>query len=217
MSKNSADKDFFDESYAKKIISIISLSALMGIGIWMIAAPGGLEHSSVEKGSVYIMKEIWSFEAGLIMLAISVPFVILTLFRVLAMSKRAWYREDSGYFLFINKQRSSGNPSFYVGNDLMVFHQDSGNVYQLKNYQKAKHNKLFPATISKEFDTESAYWRADKSGFYLYSRGERLQNLTSKYDGDDLYVKSPDDRKSFKLPNYRNLLDNKIRKAESLN
>lgn len=41
--------------------------------------------------------------------------------------------------------------------------------------------------------------------------------MTPKNDGDDLFVKAPDVRKSFKLPNYRNRLDNVIREAEVLN
>ncbi len=213
----SPEKNVFDEAYARKIISIISLSALAGLCIWMILDPSGVEHSSVEKGSVYIMKEIWSLEAGIILLAITTPFLVLSIFKVVNMSKNAWYKENSGYFLFVNKERSSGNHSTYEGKDLMVFHPDSGNVYRLKNYQNSKMNKFYSALPVKNLSCDKSYWQADNNGFHLFHKGRRLENMTSKYDGDDLYVKAPDARKSFKLPNYRNRLDNVLREAESLN
>lgn len=218
MAKSSnPDKNIFDEAFARKIIALISLSAFAGLGLWMLLDPTGGEHSSIEKGSVYILKEIWSLEAGIIILALVIPFITMEVFKVINMRKHTWYRNESGYYLYLNKERTSGNHSIYQGNDLLIFHPDSRNVFRLKNYQKAKHNKFFNASPSKQFTCDKAYWQANDSGYYLFFDGKRLENMTSKYDGDDLYVKAQDVRRSFKLTNYRNSLDNVIREAEILN
>lgn len=214
---NDPDKKIIDEAIARKIISIISLVAFAGLGLWMILDPKGGEHSSIEKGSVYILKEIWSLEAGIFILLITIPFIVFTLLKVMGMRKHTWYKDSSGYYLYINKMRSSGNQSMYEGKNLLVFHPDSEKIYKLKNYEKSKLGKFYIAAPYNKMDTNKAYWSANSEGYYLFYNGKRVQNITSKYEGDDLYVKSTDIRKSFKLPNYKNSLDSKIREAEVLN
>lgn len=149
MSKaNDPDKKVFDEHFSRRIIYLISLGSLAGMGIWMILDPGGVEHSSIEKGTVYIFKELWSLEFGIIALTIATIELLLTIMKMITMSSSAWYRDESGYYLYVNKERSSGNHSTYQGKDLMVFHPDSSKVFKLKNYQKAKHNKFYKAIPS---------------------------------------------------------------------
>lgn len=211
------DQDKFDGAIASKFIQLISMTAFTSVGVWMVLSPGGLEHSSVEKGSVYIFKEIWSLEAGIIILAIAIPFMVLTIMKYLNFRKNIWYKDNAGYYLYINKKRSSGNHSLYQGKTLLVFHPDSGNVYKLKNYEKSKVGKFYTALPASDFSCDKVYWRAGKNGFNLFYKGRKLDNISSKYDQDDLFVKASDIRKNFKLTNYRNRQDNVIREAEELN
>lgn len=218
MSKqNDPDKKIIDDAIAHKIIYIISLVAFAALGIWMILDPEGGEHSSYEKGSVYVMKEIWSLEAGVIILMLTFPFIALGILKVIGMKKHTWYKDSTGYYLYINKLRSSGNQSMYEGKDLLIFHPESQTVYKLKNYEKAKPGKFYTASPYNKLDVNKAYWTATNDGYYLFYKGKRVENITSKYEGDDLYIKSPEIRKNFKLTNYKNSLDNKIREAEVLN
>lgn len=213
----SSSQDKFEDYLIRKNVELVSWFALMCIGLWMILMPQGIGHKSVEKASVYIFKLIWSLEAGVILLALSIIFIVLTILKVINLRKGAWFRNDAGYYVFINKKKSSGNESFFYGKDIMVFHSESGKVFMLKNYENAKHNKFFIAPVSKTLDAKKTYWHADNKGFYLFHKGKRVKTQDSKYNGDDLYTKAPEQRKSFKLPNYKNRLDNKIYEAEILN
>jgi hypothetical protein len=207
------NEKWLHDAVGKKTLAVISLSAFFSIGIWMILVPEGMKHSSVERSTVYLMKEIWSFEAGLLILAITIPFIIKTILTINLMKGFVWVRQESGYYMFENKQRVSGLQSLYDGKDLIVFHPKKNEVYSFPNYTKTKKDKFKKVVFENRFNCMDGFWSAAEDGFYLYYKGVRAENLTSEYKGDDLIVTAGDLGRKFRLKNYKSNLDNRIRKA----
>ncbi len=215
--KDSPEVDHLKEVHAKRIVSILSLSAVFGMGLWMILDPDGGKHSTVEKSTVYLIKEMWSFETGVIFITIAIFFIALTIRKMRMLSGKVWIKEDSGYFLFNKKERISGLSSLSDGNDLVVFNTINDEVYRFKNYYgNAKMNKYFKALIEPKFNCQDAFWRAREDGYNLYYKGKDLDNITSSRDANDLIITSEKLNKKFKLENYYNRKDNTIRMAEEV-
>lgn len=66
----------------KLLINLLCIVApLLIIGIWMILAPGKPEHQSIERGSVYFLKEVWSLPSGITIAVFAVLLLIFVLIR----------------------------------------------------------------------------------------------------------------------------------------
>ncbi|NOQ74057.1 MAG: hypothetical protein GQ574_18770 [Crocinitomix sp.] len=211
--KGPAKEKIFEEAMAHKWIALISLGAFLGIGIWMLLVPNGLKHSGYEKSSVYLIKEIWSYETGIVICAISVFFLAKTILKIRLMKTFTWVKADSGYYMFRNSIRIAGLKAMYDADDLIVFNPPVNEVYKFPKYGKTKLNKYRKVQLDNRFNCMDAFWNADSSGFYLFYKGVRLEKLTCEYRGDDLIASSVDLSKKFRLINYKNSLDNKIRSA----
>jgi hypothetical protein len=208
-----AKEKFFEDALGQKWVAVFSLSAFLGIGIWMLLDPSGGKHSGYEKSTVYLIKEIWSFNTGVVICAISIFFLAKTILKIRMMKTFSWVKMDSGYYLMQDQVRISGLQSLYDGDDLIVFNPSVNEVYKFPKYSKAKLNKYKKAEYDDRFNCMDAYWTADKDGYYLYYKGVRVENLTSEYRGDDLIATSSGLGKKFRLPNYKGNLDNRIRGA----
>ena len=212
--KNTTKKEkFFEDALVQKYVSIMSLTAFLGIGIWMILEPSGMKHASVEKSTVYLMKEIWSFGTGITICVIAIFFLIKTILKIRIMKTFTWVRADSGYYLLRDQVRISGMQSLYDGDDLISFNPPLNEVYRFPKYAKTKLGKYKKAKIDERFNCMDAFWSATDSGYFLYYKGIRVEDLTSEYRGDDLIATSTGSGKRFRLPNYKSSLDNKIRAA----
>ncbi len=212
--KNSTPKEkFFEDALIQKYVSTMSLTAFLGIGIWMLIDPSGMKHASIEKSTVYLMKEIWSFGTGVAICAIAIFFLIKTILKIRTMKTFTWVRADSGYYLLRDEVRISGMQSLYDGDDLISFNPPLNEVYRFPKYAKTKLGKYRKAEIDERFNCVDAFWTASKDGFFLYYKGIRVEGLTSEYRGDDLIATSAALGKKFRLPNYQSGLDNKIRSA----
>lgn len=58
------------------IIQMISSSALIGLGCWMLLDPSEKEHARVEKATTALVKEIWGMEAGIVCLVLGGAWLI---------------------------------------------------------------------------------------------------------------------------------------------
>ena len=74
--------DALDKKKKKEslLISLLCVVVpLLGIGIWMMIDANKPEHLAVEKGSVYFVKEIWGFPAGLTIIVFGIVLLVLFL------------------------------------------------------------------------------------------------------------------------------------------
>lgn len=213
MSKGTKEK-WLQDAIGRKWISVISLTAFLGIGIWMILVPEGLAHQSIEKTSVYLMKEIWSYETGLIIIGIAVIFLALTIIKIRTLSGFVWVKvEGGGHYLCQKLIRIPGLESLYDADDLIVFNPNQNEVYKFENYAKTKPNKYRKVKFDDRFNALGSYWSADSEGYYLFDKGVRVKDLTSEYRGDDLIVTANSQGKRFRLSNYKKNANNRIHEA----
>lgn len=205
------------DEIGKKWISIISISAFMALGVWMLLDPSSPEHASIEKGTVYMLKEIWSLPAGIIIVGVSLPLLIRPLKRLRMLGGKVWIKVDGGYYLFDKKARVSGLGSMQNGQDLVVFLPGENTTLNLKGYYGSVPFSTYQkANQSTEFNCKEAYWNADDVGYLLFYQGKHLADTSFEKQGDGLLVSSAGLNKQFKLVNYQNLRDKIMRKAEEI-
>ncbi|GEM_PF-5456575 len=210
----SDDVRHLKDTLSNKWISIISLTAFFSLGVWMLIDPTSPEHQSVEKSTVYLLKEIWSYPTGIIIVAIAAPFMILRFRDVSMLSGPVWIRLENGYYFFDKKVRKSGLAGMYDGEDLVVFYPEGNRVICLKDYETAGIGVYRKASATDIANLSDAYWNADSSGFSVVHEGKFVANPEWEKRGDDLVVTSPETKKQFFLKDYANLKDNKLRKAK---
>ncbi len=59
------------EKLGSKYIFVTASSALLCLAVWMLIDSEKPEHQPLEKASVALMKDIWSFEAGIVLTAVA--------------------------------------------------------------------------------------------------------------------------------------------------
>ena len=209
----SEDVRHLKDELGKKWIAVISMSALLGLGVWMLLDPVSPGHSSIEKSTVYLLKEIWSFPAGLILTSIALVAIYYPVKRIIALSGKVWIKWDNGYYFFDRKVRKSGLNAMYDGAYLVVFYPEGNTTLLLTSYDTAPIAQ-YQKVKESAYNCNDAYWNADESGYLLFYKGKHLTDLSSEFRNDDLIVSADSHSVQFKLPNYRNLKDNKIRTAE---
>jgi hypothetical protein len=85
------------------------------------------------------------------------------------------------------EQIASRTKSVYVDKDVLVYDGQTNTTYILKDYKSNSDNKFRPAVL---FDNaEYAFWRRMDNSYWLYVKGEDIQNRTkSDYIENDLIV-----------------------------
>ena len=205
------------DELGKKWISVISICAFMALGVWMLLDPSSPKHASIEKGTVYILKEIWSWPAGLIIVGVCLPLLIRPIKKIQMLSGKVWIKADKGYYLFDKKERISGLNGMQNGQDLIVFLPNENTALNLKGYYISTpimgYQKATPSSV---INCQDAYWNADSTGYLVFYQGKHLADTSFEKQGNDLLVSSSELNKQFKLVNYQNLRDNVIRIAEEI-
>ena len=109
--------------------------------------------------------------------------------KILDNSSNAFYRiKDEYYYLYVKgEQIASRTKSVYVDKDVLVYDGQTNTTYILKDYKSNSDNKFRPAVL---FDNaEYAFWRRMDNSYWLYVKGEDIQNRTkSDYIENDLIV-----------------------------
>lgn len=195
-------------------ISIISLTAFSLLGLWMLLDPSSPEHSSVEKGSVYVMKEIWSWQAGALICVVTLPLILKAYFKVRKFKGFIWTKVDNGFYFFDNKKRIAGLASIWDGEDLMIFYPEKNLTLNLHNYTNSELYAYQKAIPNASYNCQDAYWNASSKGYYLFYEGKLLTNLTGEYQDSDFIVSAEGIKNKFKFANYNENLDGKTRKAD---
>ena len=91
-SKLTKDVRHLRDEIDRKWIGVISIAAFLAIGIWMLLDPQQPEHNEVEKTSVYLMKEIWSWQVGTGIALIAVPILIRNVIRLIRVKGKVWIK-----------------------------------------------------------------------------------------------------------------------------
>lgn len=198
-------------------VRIMTFSAFLGLGVWMLISPEKPEHRSIEKSTVYLLKEIWGLPLGIIFTIIGVVGIAFFINKMLKYNNYAFIRVDkNGFYLFHKKRRISGLASIYDGNDLVVFHKETGHVARLKNYLQQPIQQYLKAFSEENLTMEGTYWSANQHGYNLIVKGESVLDSTSEYRGDDLVVSAPKLPYKLLFANYKNAKDDKVREARYL-
>lgn len=208
------DEKFIHDAIGMKKLRVFGAMAFLAFGVWMLLTPEGLEHAGREKGSVWIVKELWGPYFAAIIIAVASWVLIKSISAVKVMTGFTWVKQPGGHYLYKNREKISGLKSLSNGIDLVVFNPLKNEVYTFVNYRKIGHDKYKKVKLNQEFNCNDTYWEADSEGYTILFKGEYVTNMTSDYRGNDLIVSAPDLAKIFKLKDYKSNLDSRIRKTE---
>ncbi|PLX07366.1 MAG: hypothetical protein C0596_10495 [Marinilabiliales bacterium] len=203
-----------EDAIVNRYVRMISAVALFGIGIWMIIAPVKPDHASVEKGSVYLLKEIWSFEAGVVLIVIAIAATISIILKLRLLYNTNFLRTESGYYFFEGKKRRKGLPSIRDDEDLLVFDKEHKKVVKFPNYYKTKYNKFKKVVPETKYNCEGPYWSGDSSGFTFFYKGKNYVDMEFEIRDNDLVVKLSNNEGRFYIKDYKLHKDNKVWPAE---
>jgi hypothetical protein len=130
-----------------------------------------------------------------------------------ASTPHTWRANSEGYFIYVGtKAIQSETKSVWVGDDLLVYHENSDKTFILRDYENNKDNKTRDAETL--YSDCSAFWKADDAGYYIYVKGVAVQaQTTSEWSGDHLIVTYA--YKKYKLKNYEDKKDSVLRPAEA--
>jgi hypothetical protein len=99
-----------------------------------------------------------------------------------------WLCENNLFYLYVKgEQIAQRTKSVFVDNDVLVYDDKANTTYILKEYKKNCDNKIRAAVL---FDNaEFAFWRRMDNSYWLYVKGEDVQNRTkSGFVDNDLVV-----------------------------
>lgn len=103
-----------------------------------------------------------------------------------------------------------------AGNDLIAYHPSTQKTYLLENYSHLQDNQWRPVRLLSS-SPESAFWMSENNIFWLYIQGKQIaQETTNETDGDHLLVRHTTTGSRYRLTNFYNLQDKKIRAADVL-
>ena len=165
------DEKFIHDAVGMKKVRIFSGVAALGLGVWMIITPEGLEHASTEKATVYLMKELWSPYLAAVLLLLGTYIVIKTIVAVKIMTGFTWVKQTGGHYVYNNKERVTGLKAISHGVNKIVFNSAQGEVYEFLNYNKLGLNKYRKVNITDEFNCNDTYWNADSNGYSMVHKG----------------------------------------------
>lgn len=211
------DEKGFVDYYQMRFIRVVSFSAFLAMGMWMLLSPEKPAHESVEKSSLYLFKELWGIPFGIILTLIGLIGVAYFVLQIVRLRKLAWVRIENGYYLFEEKKRISGLSSIATKEDMFVFYPEKQKVIALKKYYQTYYNTYTPAQETQEYSNEEIYWNAHDNGYCIIYKGKSLLNTTYTWRGDDLLVKSEEKFLTLLLKDYKQSKDRKIRKASIAN
>ncbi|MCB0509627.1 MAG: hypothetical protein KDC82_02610 [Bacteroidetes bacterium] len=201
---------------ANKWISIISAGAFLCLGVWMLISPAKPKHAYIEKATVSLLKDLWGVPFGLIILAISLPFIIYALYRIAKLRNLVWMRLKDGYYLFEGGLRISGLNSIRDKKHLLVFYPEKQKVLQLSNYYGGKYMRYEEAKEVKDLNNEQIYWSAYDNSYTIIHHGKNLSNSTYEFRGNDLVVSADGLGYKLLLKEYKLLQDGELRLAQKL-
>jgi len=69
----------YKENRDRKIIAMFAPIAILSMGIWMVLSPGKPKHAYVEKATVSIVKDIWGFNTGVVLLILGGIYLTFTI------------------------------------------------------------------------------------------------------------------------------------------
>lgn len=205
-----------EDAIINRYVRMISVVALLGLGIWMLIAPGKPDHASVEKGTVYILKEIWSFEAGVVLLVVAIAAAISIILKLRLLYDTNFLRTEQGYYFFENRKRRKGLPSIRDNEDLLVFDRDNNRVAKFPKYYKTKYNKFKKVDFDTQYNCEGPYWSGDSSGFTFFYKGKNYVDMQFEMRDNDLVVTLSNNEGRFYIKDYKLHKDNKVRPVERL-
>ena len=74
-SKLTPEQRVWRDNRDRKILNIISASAFLGLGVWMLLDPSKKKHASVEKATVALVKMLWGFETGCVITVLALVWI----------------------------------------------------------------------------------------------------------------------------------------------
>jgi hypothetical protein len=203
-----------EDAIVKMYAIMISAVALLGIGVWMLIAPNRPDHASVEKGTVYLLKEIWSFEAGAIFTVLAVVLAIYLILKLRLLYSSCFLRTDAGFYFFESKKRRRGLPSIRDNEDLILFDRENKRVAKFPMYYKTKYNRFKKVVTETKFNCDGPYWSADSTGFTFFYKGKNYTEIEFELRDNDLVVILSNNEGRFYIKDYKLQKDNRVRLAE---
>ena len=194
-------------------IRTFGLLALLFLGSWMLLDPTPPGHQSVERVSTAFVKDIWGVPAGIVFLTLSIPFLVLTGRQIRALGQVAYIRGETSMQFFLKGIQLTAIQPLYDQNDLLVFYPEGQQVFVLEDYKNQLTEVYYKGVESKDFDLNGSYWHADETGFMLIHKGQNLTQFDLTWDGPDLIAQSQEVDKTFKLVDYKESKDLKVRPA----
>ncbi len=64
------EQKLYRDNRDRKILGIISLTAIILLGLWMVLDASVKKHARIEKATVALVKNIWGLEAGIVLLVL---------------------------------------------------------------------------------------------------------------------------------------------------
>lgn len=128
-----------------------------------------------------------------------------------------WMRNAENWFWFyLGGQEITGQTdNAYYGDNLMVFHRQTGKYYVLYDYVSAVPGQIYQAY--EIYSPNNTLWWADQTYYYLYLEGKQIAARTwNRYAGNDLIVYDEESSSSFLLSDHYNQKDGLLRPAEIL-
>ncbi len=129
-----------------------------------------------------------------------------------------WRANSEYYYLYVNgEQIAYRTNSQWSGNDLIVYDEEGGYSYLLKDYYNHKDNTLRSAEIVS--GPGLVTWKRENNTYFMYRNGQQFaseDNTITVYSGNDLLVFEKSTKQSFLLPDWKNRADGTIRDAKVL-
>jgi hypothetical protein len=124
-----------------------------------------------------------------------------------------WRREGNTYYIYRNNTLSynEANASYSV-NDVLVYEKAKKQTLLLENWVNSDDGQYREARVL--FSPTSSFWRRDGDTYSFYQDGLLVERtLESQWNGNNLEVYDKEYEKTYILPDYQNLNDNKLRAA----
>lgn len=136
--------------------------------------------------------------------------------RILGTGNSVFWRHNGAqnvYALYVNGDHvSSRCAAAYSGNNYLVYDPQTRTTFLLDNFKHQTDNSLRSGRVLGR--GASIYWRHDGAGntYALYVNGESIASrCEARYEGDDYVVFDPQDQQTYRLEDFRNRKDNKLR------
>jgi len=130
-------------------------------------------------------------------------------------SEAFWRTNGSEYWMYHKGNAvNSETVSEWVGDHLLVYRTTTNEYFLLRDYKNRGDNQLRSAEPI--YCTNGVLWKADNTGYWLYSKGKAINSETqNEWSGDDLIVTHVITGNKYIFRDYENSKDGQLRQAEA--